>query len=441
MKFSTSNNIKKQQKLSQAAQQNLDIVGIKNTNKILNNKVNVKNAIDGSDLFKQLLSQKISRDEEGCNDLSSKAIPQKSNNDMRFKAADTPSDSTIQLKPRNVEFGNTMEKRGETEYAISTMGAEAIKLQEEMQTQELLNADLEVIDSVAFNEMISNSPLIYHASFAIDNSEVTKHLTPEEYAQPIEILSCEASAQSFMFAPETPLAALGDWQVNYLKNPSAVKSDSQNRSVNTMFMVGQDNSNFADFELMNNLEDSIKISHKEIDDIAMKLEVSPDFQLNSEMIQIFNTYNANLSDEIEFVGQHHNLAIAVGKQVSNAISNVSMNVLKSGGIEVSLYPESLGHVKITCNVGEKTEVHIAAEKISTLMLLQQNADSIKETLLNSTGNKTSVDLHFNQKNQDNTDAKQSHENMNFGKSDLKQSGFENDITLCFIHDGVINFIV
>jgi hypothetical protein len=441
-----------------------------NNNDRIKSKANQNNTINGGEFFKQLLSQKITdvsssdkhvfKSSEKLND-SPKFVTKKhdDNKNTSYNAnSDTPNDSTITLKPTNVEFSNSSGKAAASDnseqYSIAMMKSEAIKLQEKIQNEELiLNIVNSEVNTVQFNEMMLQSPLLYHVNFAVDNSVAAEQLSPEAYAQPVEMLSCEVSSHPFIATPSIPLSLSNDWQIDYLQNPSSKKNNNELgykiSGASTEFMVNIDGSNFNDTGLTKSIEDTLilerveaitKLNTDENFD-PMTLSTSQDLKMNGEMIQICSSYNTTLDSSIELRG-YDSFAKAVGKQISNAISSVSVNMLKQGGIEVSLYPETLGCVKITYNMNEKAEIHIAAEKASTLMLLQQNANEIKETLMHHMNDgKASVDLHFEQNSSNNMMKKPTNTNNSGNDQHMLQENENTEVIIYFSHNGIVNFVV
>jgi flagellar hook-length control protein FliK len=145
----------------------------------------------------------------------------------------------------------------------------------------------------------------------------------------------------------------------------------------------------------------------------------------------------SFSPEIN-IKKYEALSNAINGQIYKEVTLHHFN--ESDTLEIDLYPEKLGKIKIKCNIDndDKMILQVSAEKLTTLGLLQQNfselQDIIGKNFLDSSNDKTelSFTMSDNGNNQDRKDFYQ--------KQDTDNEIIFNK-TVYFLHNGIINLIV
>ncbi len=176
-------------------------------------------------------------------------------------------------------------------------------------------------------------------------------------------------------------------------------------------------------------------------------ETEPRLNVSYESIEFFNSQyivsHSNISD-LSFnnninLEKYDALTTAVNNQVRDKV--IFHNFTSSDTIEIELYPETLGQVKIKCLVEESDRVivEVSAEKLTTLSILQQNALELKEIIDKNFSSNDSSQLNFQMSQEKNRE--NNHNNVN--DQIYLQSSEETPITtkVHFLHNGIINLIV
>jgi len=175
--------------------------------------------------------------------------------------------------------------------------------------------------------------------------------------------------------------------------------------------------------------------------------VEPTLKINSDSIDFFNcgyiVQECNVSkftfEPQATVEKYEALSTAIHSQIKERV--LVHNFASSDTLEIELYPQKLGKVKIRCDIenNDKVTVQVSAEKLTTLAILQQNAQELKEIIDRNFRESQSMEsqLSFEMSNETNQQ-----ENRDRNSSAFKVSKEEEiKTTVHFLHNGIINLSV
>ena len=176
--------------------------------------------------------------------------------------------------------------------------------------------------------------------------------------------------------------------------------------------------------------------------LEINQEMLPDLvqvHTSDYIVHEYIKYDCSFSQELN-IKKYEALSNVVHNQVCAQVKMHNFNLADS--IEIELYPEKLGRVKIKCNIDidDKIILQVSTEKLTTLALLQQNALELKETIAKNFNDyhQDKTELSFSMSDGSNDDNKQSHNNSHnqFPVSDIKTNTI-----VYFLHNGIVNLVV
>lgn len=247
----------------------------------------------------------------------------------------------------------------------------------------------------------------------------------------ITTLTIKASSQPWSMGPN----------LNY---DSELISKNNGYFINTNFLVDMNQERFNDEHLLDNIQQAFSALDNEYQmPLAIEsLEVKNcDFVVPAQTMHECNSYSYSIN-EIAATEKYESLSNSVKKQVIDAIEVRGINTKDS--IEVTLYPDELGNIKIKCELQEKLIINFSFEKFSTLSLLQQSAPDLKDIIMKNFQSELGADMNFNMnKNQsgreydDNntTYQKPTHAQNDHNTATIKES------VMYFLNDGKISLVV
>jgi hypothetical protein len=190
-----------------------------------------------------------------------------------------------------------------------------------------------------------------------------------------------------------------------------------------------------------------KITNEEnLPEINIAGDIEPSLKITYESIEFFNCQytverckvsDLSFSNDVN-VAKYEALSASVNDQVRDKIT--IHNFASSDTIEIELYPEKLGRVKIKCLIEEadKIVVEVSAEKLTTLAILQQNSLELKEIIDKNFRDNNSTQLNF-QMSQDKKE-ENNQENNRSGYINISDE-VKIGTTVHFLHNGIINLTV
>lgn len=242
-------------------------------------------------------------------------------------------------------------------------------------------------------------------------------------------LSITASAQSWVITPNhlSPFYEAGKVCKNY----------HLSEQLNTNFLVTEATDRFDDEVLMRTMTESFNcsVTNTTIDSLELQ---SCGYVLAEQTTLKSNNCNFELVNEVGNK-KYLELANSVKNQV---IDSITLNrTSHDGGLEIDLHPASLGKMKIKYQMKDQevVSVMISAEKITTLSLLQQHAQEIKEAIIQNLNSETPTDLSFSMQKHDKNST---HSHTTEGRTldvDLDQD--QKQLVVYLAQDGGINLIV
>jgi hypothetical protein len=189
-------------------------------------------------------------------------------------------------------------------------------------------------------------------------------------------------------------------------------------------------------------ENKLKTTAVEKSEVVLEMkEMSPDLvQVNTSdyIVHEYIKYDCSFSQELN-IKKYEALSNAVHNQVCGQVKMHNFNLEDS--IEIELYPEKLGKVKIKCNIDSDDRIilQVSTEKLTTLALLQQNALELKETIAKNFNDyhqdKTELSFSMSDDSSDNKQNKHNSHNQ-FPVSDIKTNTI-----VYFLHNGIVNLVV
>ena len=121
-----------------------------------------------------------------------------------------------------------------------------------------------------------------------------------------------------------------------------------------------------------------KLSEMNREELEIKSE-NIHFSLPMHILHECDSYDFSINNNVN-IEKYEALSNSVHKQMIEKIELHSFS--DDDTIEISLYPATLGKVKVKCFTkdNERVIIHVSAEKLSTLSLLQNNAQELKDVL-------------------------------------------------------------
>ena len=278
------------------------------------------------------------------------------------------------------------------------VGSKFIELHEKDQTDELFSEKYS-IENLMHSKDASSFTI---ATLSIDN-------TNDFHANSIEELTLKVSKQAWIISPSF---------------------ERHNMS--------SDNKSLLNKEL------SLEITDATIKEMLIfnTLEIQNcDYMLCRQRFQECNVLSFELNDHnninLRGIDHYQALSTSINKQIYNALK--INHISNKNGIEISLYPAALGHIKIKCDIKNKIAINVYTEKMTTLSLLQQNAQELKEVLVKNLNENLSSDINFNM--QSNENSKNQQDQQRRFNHVLAQDVESNNVEVFFLCDNLINFII
>ena len=320
----------------------------------------------------------------------------------------------------------------------------------------LLNTEVE--KTYNYNDLISAIPSDFYGTFIeiYEKTSVLDHYLDSsndyisnDYIEPfeethhnhiddtdddiIECLTLKVSAQPWVFAEHDDIS-----QDNFLKPNNFIElqnnimTDQQNQ-LNVVKDITQEvRPSIIKYNAdIDNDTDSRKLSNFEY------VPESTSYHSQNYVIHQLTQCNFHYTPEIN-INKYEALSHAVHNQICSKV--IVHDFKSSDTLEIDLYPEKLGKIKIKCNIENDNKIilQVATDKLSTLTLLQQNAidlqNIIAQSFYDSYYDKT--ELNFTMSDNQN---QQNKENAHY-KETLITNIDDNQIVY-FLHNGIINLLI
>lgn len=214
-----------------------------------------------------------------------------------------------------------------------------------------------------------------------------------------------------------------------ITNNNAIKNISRR---NADFLITNDLHRFDDALLTENFMQN-KLEHLEIECENLNY-VSP-----VQILHECNECDFSINSDIN-IAKYESLSNVVHSQIINKIELHSLSDNET--LEISLYPETLGNVKIKClkKNEDKIIIHISVEKLSTLSLLQNNAHDLKESILRnfSHNSSTETELKFDMQQHNH---QKNNSFLHFEIATNTEDNEHKQSVMYFYHNGIISFSV
>lgn len=188
--------------------------------------------------------------------------------------------------------------------------------------------------------------------------------------------------------------------------------------------------------LLENKSDNNSSDSSDLGIIEMNFE-KVEYSSPLYILQDINSYQSTFNHEID-TEKYERISQVVHNQIVDSISVYQLK--DQDRIEITLRPESLGVVKIKCEIGEKIVIDISSDKFATLSLLQNTAFELKEIITNNIIESNNMEMNFSME-RDNSSGYEKREHYTYSNNSSVNTIHNPQVSMHFSHNGVINFIV
>ncbi len=201
-------------------------------------------------------------------------------------------------------------------------------------------------------------------------------------------------------------------------------------------------SSFPNTALVNLNHDKIDINFVTEDNVSELQSMHIDnvgYSTPLYVVQDIKSYSLIFNNEID-IEKYKSLNKAIHSQI---IDIISMHRFKDQEtIEIVLRPETLGIVKIRCEIGDSIVIDVSSDRLTTLSLLQSNASELKDIITsNIIKPQEKMEMSFSMERDNNHREDNKWHNYKSNSYSKTTSDHQEQISMYFSHNGVINFIV
>lgn len=300
---------------------------------------------------------------------------------------------------------------------------------------QLMNTQL-MHDQLAFNSMIIELYEKNQVNFSF--CEEKNKLILENIANDLD-KSLDLHSEpitSILLTTQQPFIVFPTYSQEYVEQDIQVNINGLHSRVNTLFLIDQDHHKFNDDVLVQNIVETMSglSSENEMTLQAHKI----DYFLPQPIYHECNQCEFTITQQAG-IEQYKSMSSAVQSQVLHQIKLHSF--AEQDSLEVELYPAKLGKIKIKCETKDKIVIHVFAEKLTTLALLQENAHELKNALKNNLQGSSETELQFNM-NSDDSNSQHQKDHSNNSRTILHQTNDTSKESLVyFYHNGIVNFFI